>query len=575
MPPSLEWDEYSEDLQFDLHPVGSDQLQTEAVGRDQLQPEAVGGDPVQVITGVRKIPIVSTDCSDLESLCDSLLPGVKQSAGGHQQKEAIDLDVVSEELADILSDSDQSETFSERKMAQQISASLTKLRQDILDEIDDLPASSIEAGMEPQTEIDRDRIWEKKNLFRNQVRNFVSEYGQTIPGLQEKWEPYLTDLVTRVTNYRKEVTMKVEQLRPTVRMTEFEKRTLDLQEKALLEKMGKRQEKERLEKEEGLATAKTKLMVFIDDHTNLLSELESDPTPYKDRDDVGIAAAMQNVKEWKTIFARICSNYREYERLACVHGEQDLLSDDQQGERQVANDMYERIKLKFESERKLIEDMDASRGLYTNHNPIGEKLDYPKYSGDSSEDYTKFYDKMVKALRHNKVAKADQVERLRKNLSGFALGLVPESTETVEKAFATLKAAFGDPKKVLEDRMKKLKQVGDLPGERLANNKNGFRKQEEWYLNIEGVLHDIIELGKRDEDLAYEAFSENTFNFVLSLFPISVVEKLEEVQGNRKQKLEAVLAKLSSLREKARRMGKVYGDKVPPGACWGRSWNSS
>ena len=32
----------------------------------------------------------------------------------------------------------------------------------------------------------------------------------------------------------------------------------------------------------------------------------------------------------------------------------------------------------------------------------------------------------------------------------------------IEKAFATLKAAFGDPKKVLEDRMKKLKQVGDL-----------------------------------------------------------------------------------------------------------------
>ena len=231
--------------------------------------------------------------------------------------------------------------------------------------------------------------------------------------------------------------------------------------------------------------------------------------------------------------------------------------------------MYERIKLKFESEKKLIEDMDASRGLYTNYKPVGEKLDYPKYSGASSEDYTKFYDRMVKALRHNKVAKADQVERLRKNLSGFALGLVPESTETVEKAFATLKAAFGDPKKVLEDRMKKLKQVGDLPGERQANNKNGFRKQEEWYLNIEGLVHDIIELGKRDEDLAYEAFSENTFHFVLSLFPISVVEKLEEVQGNRKQKLEAVLAKLSSFREKARRMGKVYGDKVPPGVGGG------
>ena len=121
--------------------------------------------------------------------------------------------------------------------------------------------------------------------------------------------------------------------------------------------------------------------------------------------------------------------------------------------------MYERVKARFESEKKQIEELDASRGLYTNHKPMGEKLDYPKFSGASSEDYTKFVDKMQKALRHNKVAKADQVERLRKYLSGFALGLVPETTESVEKAFATLKAAFGDPKKVLVDRMQKLKEV--------------------------------------------------------------------------------------------------------------------
>ena len=62
---------------------------------------------------------------------------------------------------------------------------------------------------------------------------------------------------------------------------------------------------------------------------------------------------------------------------------------------------------------------------------------------------------MVKTLRYNQVAKAVQVERLRKNLSGFALGLVPESTETMDKAFTTLKAAFGDPKKILE-RIKKI-----------------------------------------------------------------------------------------------------------------------
>ena len=42
--------------------------------------------------------------------------------------------------------------------------------------------------------------------------------------------------------------------------------------------------------------------------------------------------------------------------------------------------------------------------------------------------------------------------------------------------------------------MKKLRAVGDLPSDKLANDKPGFRKQEEWYLVIEGLLTEIVEL---------------------------------------------------------------------------------
>ena len=234
--------------------------------------------------------------------------------------------------------------------------------------------------------------------------------------------------------------------------------------------------------------------------------------------------------EWKKTYIRLSNNYREYKKLASVFGEQDLMGNARQSEMGAAEEMFNTVKAAFDKVKSEIEEIDSSRELFTNHPIVGEKLEYPKFSGASSEDYTKFNDKMVRALRQNKVSKSNQVERLRKCLSGFALGLVPESTETIDKAFATLKSAFGDPKKVLEDRMKKLKQVGDLPGERLSNNKNGYRKQEEWYLSIEGILHDIIELGKRDSNLAYEAFSENTFNFVLSLFPSTMVVKLAEVK---------------------------------------------
>ena len=524
----------------------------------------------------RKIEIVSTDYSDPESLHGSIhIGGRRPSQNLQQEGWEFNLDSVFEEeapelnlVADIFS-SVAPEEFSDKGMAQQIASELTRMLQEILDEMDDLPAEDIDAGIVNQAEKDRDRIWAKKNAFRQQVRSFVAEYSSSVPGLKEKWEESLTDLLSKVNSYRKEVTTKLEQLRPTVRMSEFEQKSLELQERALIEKIEKRNNREKMLLDEGLAQAKAKLMAFQEDCSNLSAEMSTDCTPYKDRDDVSIANTMQDLKEWKKLYARMSSNYREYERLARVHGEQELLGDDQQSEMEVAEEMFESMKETFEKDKQEIEELDTSRELFSNHKTVGEKLEYPKFSGASNEDYTKFYDKTIKAFRHNKVGRADQVERLRKNLSGFALGLVPESTESIEKAFVTLKAAFGDPKKVLEDRMRKLKLVGDLPGNKLTNNKNGFRKQEEWYLTIEGILHDIIELGKRDEDLAYEAFSESTFNFVLSLFPISMVDKLEEVQGNRKQKLEAVLTKLATFRDKARRLGKVYGDKVPPGASSG------
>ena len=117
------------------------------------------------------------------------------------------------------------------------------------------------------------------------------------------------------------------------------------------------------------------------------------------------------------------------------------------------------------------------------------------------EVYSKFYEKIMKALKHNKVAKSDQVDKLRKYLSGFALTLVPQTTESIDKAFSTLKSAFGDPKKVLENRMKLLKAIGDVPMEK-KGNKNMYSLREEWFLHAEGLLYEIIQLGKKDEDLA-------------------------------------------------------------------------
>jgi hypothetical protein len=81
-----------------------------------------------------------------------------------------------------------------------------------------------------------------------------------------------------------------------------------------------------------------------------------------------------------------------------------------------------------------------------------------------------------------------------------------------EKHFLT--SNYSQFLKILEQQVKQystqlsikeliIQAVGDLPPERLANEKSGFRKQEEWYLTIEGLLSEIIDLGDRKEDLDY------------------------------------------------------------------------
>ena len=336
---------------------------------------------------------------------------------------------------------------------------------------------------------------------------------------------------------------------------------IQLQQQALNEGMEARKHKEEYDKKVAWAEAKTRLQNFRDDYSVLVAEMGIDQTDWEDRDDPTISKNMQELKEWKKMFQRIVTNFREYEKIMEIYGEE-TTSEDQLS---VARDEFRAVKESFEKAKEKIETADRVREIYADQRRGGEKLNYPKFSGSASEDYVKFHDKMIKAFRRNGVAKIDQVDKLRSVLSGFALSLVPDSTDSIDKAFTTLKGAFGDPKKVLEDRMKKLKSLGDIPGDKLTNDKPGFRKQEEWYLNVEGLLTEIIELGDRHEDLGFHAFSEQTFNFLLSLFPCDMAAKLSELVGSRRQQLVALKDKLAVYRQRSQRLGKIYGEKAPPG----------
>ena len=58
------------------------------------------------------------------------------------------------------------------------------------------------------------------------------------------------------------------------------------------------------------------------------------------------------------------------------------------------------------------------------------------------------------------------------------------------------------------------------------NGKPNYQKQVQWYLTLDGILPDILELGARSDDLADEAFKQGTIGEVLNLFPEKMHLKL-------------------------------------------------
>ena len=498
------------------HNVLDDAKQKNVNGIDRLSNNKIA---------VRQAQIVSTDCSDLEEVVIMDASKVKQLKADHQR---------------------------------------------ILDEIEDMNPDLFTAAFAPQMRTELDKIWEMKNNFRNNVRTLIQDLPDE-DGNKVYWSNLSKTVVDKVIAHKAQVLTAIENLCPAQKMSPFELKSLELQEMVLKENQEVRKAQEDSAKKVSWAEAKVRLVAFRDYTTELVAEIDRDQTEVNERDNVTVAHNMQELQLWKKLFEKISINYREYVRIVKIYGEENPSAE----ELTTAEEEFNAVKENFDSIKDNLEKADRDRELFSTHKSTSEKLDYPRFSGASSEDFIKFKDKIMKAFRVNGVAKSEQIDRLRKQLSGFALALVPESTLSIDKAFETLKAAYGDPRKVLDDRMDKLKALGDLPPDRLAGDKPGFRKQEEWYLSIEALLSEIVELGLREEDLAYHAFSEQTFNFILSLFPSNLADKLAEVEGSRSAKLKGVLDKLIVFRTRSQRLGKIYGNKAPPGSESSRNTSTS
>ena len=149
----------------------------------------------------------------------------------------------------------------------------------------------------------------------------------------------------------------------------------------------------------------------------------------------------------------------------------------------------------------------------------------------------------------NQIAKSRKVEKLREVLLGFAQKFIPSNfTGSIDDAWSELDKAFGDQFRPVRFKKEALLKLGELP--KLTSG-NAFKAQVLWYLEVEALLKDLIELGSRSDRLYSEAFCDTTIRSIYRMFPVKLMHKLIKCQGNGKENVEAILIKISELRSKA------------------------
>ena len=146
----------------------------------------------------------------------------------------------------------------------------------------------------------------------------------------------------------------------------------------------------------------------------------------------------------------------------------------------------------------MVEQADRDRGLYTLQPAPTSLAEYPKFGGKDSQCFFTFEEKVRRCLKSNRVPQRDQTAKLRENLSGHPLNLVPESMQDVDIAFNALRTRYGDEERVLEVRVAELKKMGALP--------ERFKDQVTFYVDLEGKIQEILNLGAKGDHLGRLAY---------------------------------------------------------------------
>ena len=274
-------------------------------------------------------------------------------------------------------------------------------------------------------------------------------------------------------------------------------------------------------------------------------------------DDHTIRQLVRELDSWKKNFDKIQEKVREMKELTDLNNLDDVPFSTIQA-------MFATLRKDLSKAIEMIQEQDGPQGrcLFTNDSNKPAMVKLPKFSGKSEEDFSRFKKEMTKGLLQNRVAKADQVAKLRESLSGFAKQLVPETMTDIMEAWLVLQAAFGDPARVMKARKEAVANLGPFPSG--GRGTGPIKRQVEWLMNLEINLRDIVELGDTSNDMNREAYSGATLAQILHMFPLTIQADLATCVGDGRDRMLQIIEEIKNIREIRQELLKTAEIVEPP-----------
>ena len=206
-----------------------------------------------------------------------------------------------------------------------------------------------------------------------------------------------------------------------------------------------------------------------------------------------------------------------------------------------------------------IEHEDRERCLYSLNKSKSYDVKFPQFSGSLDEDFIKFQRDFKNCFRVNRIRLEDQPSKLRENLKGSVMKLIPATMTNINECWDILLGIYGDPYRVMTSRKSKIKGMGNFPK---SNVKSAslIKSQVEWLLQIEIFIKDIFEVAELSDDMDREAFNNSTYRTLIQLFPLDIHTELAKIKGNCKAQTEALYKHIVSTRAELQSVLKDFDD---------------